>query len=110
MGYFPVTHTRDKEGLPIVMGTVYALIKGQCVVLNLVVCPSTSVCVVYCGGWDQSHMIGGVDGDACCLSVMKRSWFRSEVLLTWQGDPVMFKTSNVLGDILRNVFGSDSYS
>ena len=109
MGYFPVTHTRDKDGRPIVMGTVSALVKGSCLVLNLVVCPSTSVCVIYVGGWEPPHMIGGVNGIDCCLSVMKRGWFRSEVLLTWQGDPVLFKTSNVFGDVLRNVFGSNSY-
>jgi len=33
----------------------------------------------------------------------------SKVLLTWKRDPAVFTTSNAFGDILRNMFGSDSY-
>jgi hypothetical protein len=90
-------------------GTFSGVVQGRSVILNVKFGLTSHGCALFNGGWDFLNFVGMIDGKERELKILKRGWFRTTLVLTMKGEPLLLKTSNEFGDMLRPFYGSEAY-
>ena len=87
--------------------TFYGVVQRRPVVLHVKFGLTSHRCALFNRGWEASHFVGMIDGQVRTLKVLKRGWFQTTVLLSFESEPMLLKTSNKFGDMLRPFYGSE---
>jgi hypothetical protein len=100
-----IRYSTSASGDPVAIGSMTARTGLTITTLHLALITTTGECVVFSESLTTGRCLGVVDGQTLKLSVQKRGWIFSDVLITLADLSAVFQCTNDYADLLRGYFG-----